>query len=137
MNEKEKGFKEYFKEQGPAFHVISLDLNLSHEPTLEKELNELLSDTTLRGILVTTSKGAYIVSKLVEKKGKNGLRFVAYDLLKENLHYLNAGIIDFLINQNSKRQAFVGIGQLANHLLFMKPAPDTYFFRWRSSAGRI
>ena len=128
LSEKEKGFKEYFEEQGAAFKVISLDLNFSHEPTLEKEINELLSDTTLRGILVTTSKGAFIVSKLIEKKGKNGVRFVAYDLLKENLHYLNVGIIDFLINQNSKRQAFVGISQLANHLLFKKTSPNKYFF---------
>jgi LacI family transcriptional regulator len=128
LSEKEKGFKEYFEEQASSCNVISVDLNFSHEPTLEKEINELLSDGALKGILVTTSKGAYIVSKLIEKKGKNGIRFVAYDLLKENLHYLQVGIIDFLINQNSKRQAFVGIAQLANHLLFKKTVPHTYFF---------
>ena len=128
LSEKEKGFKEYFEEQGSSFNVVSVDLNFLHEPTLEKEINELLSDSTLKGILVTTSKGADIVSKLIERKGKNGIRFVAYDLLKENLHYLKVGIIDFLINQNSKRQAFIGIGQLANHLLFKKAPPRTYFF---------
>ncbi|MBT1688389.1 substrate-binding domain-containing protein [Dawidia soli] len=129
LNEKEKGFKEYFAEQnGGGFKVVSRDLNHTHEPTLEKDLNDLLSDASLRGILVTTSKGAFIVSRLIEKKGKNGVRFVAYDLLKENLHYLQNGIIDFLINQNSKRQAFIAISQLANHLLFKKDALPTYLF---------
>ncbi|MFZ6011346.1 MAG: substrate-binding domain-containing protein [Bacteroidota bacterium] len=129
LYEKEKGFKEYFEEQkGKNFTVKSIDLNYTHEPTLEKELNELLSDTQLKGLLVTTSKGAFVVSKLLEKHGKNGVRLVAYDLLQENLHYLNKGIIDFLINQNSKRQAFMGIGQLANNLLFQKEASPTYLF---------
>lgn len=129
LNEKEKGFKDYFTEQnGGGFKVISRDLNHTHEPMLEKELTDLIADPALKGILVTTSKGAFIVSKLLEKIGKNGVRFVAYDLLKENLESLRAGTIDFLINQNSKRQAFVGISQLANHLLFKKETSATYLF---------
>ena len=129
LSEKEKGFKDYFenlKEQ--KCNVVSVDLNLAHEPTLEKELNDLLSDPALRGLLVTTSKGASIVSNLLEKHGKNGIRLVAYDLLKENLHYLNRGIIDFLINQNSRHQAFIGISQLANYLVFKKETASAYLF---------
>jgi LacI family transcriptional regulator len=129
LSEKEKGFKDYFNEQdGHNFKVISVDLNYTHEPTLEKELGDLLADPLLKGILVTTSKGASVVSKLLEKRGKNGVRLVAYDLLKENLHYLRSGVIDFLINQNSKRQTFIGISHLANHLLFQKSVSPTYLF---------
>jgi LacI family transcriptional regulator len=129
LSEKEKGFKNYFETlEEQNCNVISVDLNLTHEPTLEKELNDLLSDPTLKGLLVTTSKGASIVSKLVEKHGKNGIRLVAYDLLQENLHYLNNGIIDFLINQNSRQQAFIGISQLANYLVFKKETAATYLF---------
>lgn len=126
--EKEKGFKEYFHSEPGEFNVKSIDLNYTHEPTLENELNDLLSDKDLKGLLVTTSKGANIVSRLLEKHGKNGIRLVAYDMLKENLHYLNRGTIDFLINQNSKRQAFMGIGHLSNYLLFKKEAPQKYLF---------
>lgn len=129
LYEKEKGFKDYFaKEAGENIRVKSVDLNYLLESTLEKKLNDLLADPELRGLLVTTSKGAFIVSKLLERHGKNGIKLVAYDLLKENVHYLNKGIIDFLINQNSKRQAFIGIGQLANHLLFQKEVMENIFF---------
>jgi LacI family transcriptional regulator len=129
LGEKEKGFKDYFKEQGDKrFKVISIDLNYTHTPTLENELSELLSDTSLRGILVTTSKGAQIVSRLLEKKGKRNIKLVAYDLLKSNVHYLKTGIIDFLINQNSKRQTFIGVNQLVNHLLFRKTVNSNYLF---------
>ena len=129
LSEKEKGFKEYFEQEaGPGYTVKSIDLNYNHAPTIEKELNELLADRDLNGILVTTSKGASIVSKLLAKHGKNGIKLVAYDLLQENVRYLNSGIIDFLINQNSKRQAFIGISQLANHLLFKKKTMDSFLF---------
>lgn len=130
LNEKERGFKDYFKEQdgGKGYKVISLDLNYTHIPTLESELKELLSNTRLRGILVTTSTGAKVVSKLLEKGGKKNVKLVAYDLIRDNIAYLQSGIIDFLINQNSKRQAFVGIKQLTNHLLFRKTVVPNYLF---------
>ena len=129
LQEKEKGFRDYFNEQrGAVYQTLSLDLNNTHEPTLEKELNELLSNDELRGVVVTTSRGAHIVSRLIERRGKNRLRFVAYDLLQHNIHYLNLGIIDFLINQNSRRQAFVGIGNIVNHLLFNKEIPNERLF---------
>lgn len=129
LSEKEKGFRNYFtKEKKQRCKVVSLDLNLRHEPTLEKEVNQLLKTDDLKGILVTTSKGASIVSKLLERHGKNGIRMVAYDLLEENIRYLNRGVIDFLINQNSKRQAFTGITHIANHLVFKKEIEPVYHF---------
>jgi len=127
--EKEKGFKDYFLEQqGDSPNVRSLDLNYSHAPTIEKELADILSDPQLKGLLVTTSKGASIVSKMLEQRGKTGVRLVAYDLLQENLYYLNKGVIDFLINQNSRQQSFMGVSLLTNYLLFKKFPSPTYLF---------
>jgi len=129
LSEKEKGFKDYFKELADkSYRVVALDLNYTHGATLVSELSELLSSRALRGILVTTSKGAQVVSSLLEKKGKKEIRLVAYDLLKSNIRYLKSGTIDFLINQNAKRQAIIGIKQLTNHLLFRKAAASNYLF---------
>ena len=128
LSEKEKGFKDYFENLTQTKNVaLSLDLNFSHRKTLEKEIKDLLSIKDLRGLLVTTSKGASIVSRLLDKHGKNGIRLVAYDLLKENITQLNKGIIDFLINQNSRQQASVGLGHLANFLLFKKQPAESFF----------
>lgn len=129
LSEKEKGFKEYFDSYNHgSFSVISLDLSYTHELTLKNELSEVLARPDLKGILVTTSKGASVVSSLLEKQGKKDVRLVAYDLLKQNLHYLKKGVIDFLINQNIKQQAFTGVGQLANRLLFNKKVEPTCLF---------
>jgi LacI family transcriptional regulator len=129
LSEKEKGFRDYFKEQGDKnYQVTAIDLNYTHTGTLEQELLELFSNARLRGILVTTSKGAQVVSRMLEKRGKKNVRLVAYDLLKSNIRHLRAGVIDFLINQNSKRQTFIGINQLINHLLFRKKVVPEYLF---------
>ncbi len=129
LKEKERGFKDFF--QGLTGHrnkVISVDLNFTHRQSLEKELKDILSDKSLRGLLVTTSKGASVVSQMLEKRGKNGIRLVAYDLLQENLIYLKRGTIDFLINQSSGRQASTGISQLAAYLVYKKKPVRKYLF---------
>ncbi|MFT2008476.1 LacI family DNA-binding transcriptional regulator [Pontibacter sp. 13R65] len=127
--EKERGFKEYFAEHnGADYNIKTLDLGSLKETAIEKEVEHLLSDPMLKGILVSTSKGTSLISSILEKSGKKDIRLVGYDLLKENIHYLRSGIIDFLINQNPKRQAFLGINYLANHLLLKKAPPHFDLF---------
>jgi LacI family transcriptional regulator len=129
LYEKEQGFKDYFNElQTENNSVVSFDLNYTHEPTLEKELKDLLLQPDLRGILVTTSKGASTVSRLAHHIKHRKVRLVAYDLLQDNLTYLNNGVIDFLINQNPRKQAYIGISQLGNHLALARTCPPAYHF---------
>jgi LacI family transcriptional regulator len=40
--------------------------------------------------------------------------------LPKNIHYLENGVIQFLINQNPKAQGYWGIYQLSDHLVFKK-----------------
>ncbi|HYG18406.1 MAG TPA: substrate-binding domain-containing protein [Ohtaekwangia sp.] len=129
LSEKERGFKDYFaNQQHDQFKVVSLDLSAPDEAEIQQPVTALLEDPALKGILVTTSKGASIVSALLEKHGKNNIRLVAYDLLEKNLAYLRRGTIDFLINQNSKKQAFLSVSKLVNYLLFKKAMPATHLF---------
>lgn len=129
LHEKESGFRDYFNGVDNAENkVISLDLNVAHQAAFEAELEKLLTDPALRGLLVTTSKGASMVSRMLQQHGKGPVRQVAYDMLSENLHYLNEGMIDFLINQNSRSQAYTGIRQLVDYLLFKKSPVETYLF---------
>ena len=122
--EKERGFKEYFETNHRHHHkIIALNLSGSDETRVNHEIENLLADEQLKGILVTTSKGIAITANLLQKHGKHNIRLIGYDLLKENIAYLQAGIIDFLINQNSKHQAFLGIQHLANYLFLKKIPP--------------
>lgn len=73
-------------------------------------------------------KGTYLTASILDKYGKNEVILAGYDLLKDNIHYLYEGKIHYLINQNPKRQAFLGISYLVNYLLFKKQPPVTELF---------
>jgi LacI family transcriptional regulator len=45
-------------------------------------------------------------------------------LIDENVSYLKQGAIDFIIYQNQKRQAFLGIKSLIEYFLFQKEIPE-------------
>lgn len=126
--EKERGFRSYFKEKGRMdFHIIDFTLNFK-DPNFTERLKTLMADPSLKGVFVSTSKGTAVAASILEKMGKNNIRLVGYDMLEENLHYLRMGIVDFLINQNPKRQATLGISHLVNYLMFKKSTPDTDLF---------
>ncbi|HYG17861.1 MAG TPA: substrate-binding domain-containing protein [Ohtaekwangia sp.] len=126
--EKERGFREFFKEKGTVnFSIVDFNVNVK-DPAFRETLEELLKNPDLRGIFVSTSKGTAVAASHLEKLGKKNIRLVGYDMLEENLRYLRSGTIDFLINQNPKRQASLGISHLVNYLMFKKNAPGTDLF---------
>jgi LacI family transcriptional regulator len=125
--EKEKGFRAYFEEKKLNNTIVEFALN-PKEPSFKKQLHQLIEDNSLRGIFVSTSNGTAVTASFLKKQGKNNIRLVGYDILEDNLKYLEEGIIDFLINQNPKRQAALGISHLANYLIFKKQAPLSDLF---------
>ena len=123
MQQKEEGFKSYF-EDNPSLNykisTLSIDKNpqLDNYKSLEVYLN---SHPDINGVFVTTSK-TYVVAKFNKENTRN-LKIVGYDLVEKNIKHLGEGAIDFLINQNPKKQAFLGLSLLAEHLLFDKIIP--------------
>ncbi len=117
--EKEKGFIDYLRERNKELKTITMSLSDPHENSFRDQISTLCNTPNLKGIFVSTSKAYTIASHLKEINQKN-IRLIGYDLIPENLGYLKSGEITFLINQNPKRQAFLGFRCLANHLLFKK-----------------
>ena len=62
------------------------------------------------------------------KSNRRDVRLIVYDLMEDYLKYLKMGVIHFIINQNPKGQVFLGISNMANHLLFKKKVPATELF---------
>jgi len=121
MQEKERGFRNYFSElEGDKFEILTCKLK---HPQFDIKLTDFLnSHPNLAGIFVTTSK-AYQVAEITSKIKDKKIAIVGYDLLKTNIEYLNKNAIDFLIHQNPKRQAYLGITDLIEHFIFDKEIP--------------
>ena len=121
--EKEKGFREYFQEKSKSkFEIVDFNLN-PQKAGFKDQMMQFMENDKLNGIFVSTSKGTAVAASFLENQGKRDIRLIGYDILTENLKYLRSGTIDFLINQNPKRQALLGISHLVNHLMFKKAAP--------------
>jgi LacI family transcriptional regulator len=123
MQEKERGFRNYFDtKENSEYTITTLKLK---NPNVEINFNTFLNENPdLSGIFVTTSK-AYQVAKIINNTKHNKIGIVGYDLIDENVTNLNNGVIDFLIHQNPKRQAYLGITSLVEHFLFNKEIPET------------
>lgn len=126
LREKESGFREALRKRDPLSQVFSFELKNPTTVFFQKELSFVLDIENLRGVFVSTSK-VYAVAPIVKKINPE-IRVVGYDLIKANLECLEAGTIDFLINQNPMRQAKLGIQSLANCLLFNKAVPTQHLF---------
>lgn len=125
--EKERGFKSYFESSGNCTNRVKTFSLMSSGPSeLQKQMENVLSTPNLTGLFVSTSK-TYVIARELERRALT-IRLVGYDLLEENLEYLRKGYIHFLIHQNPKRQAKLGVRSLANYLLFEKIPPKLTLF---------
>ncbi len=127
MQEKEKGFRSYFNDlQLDGYRVNTFKLKHSNTNNLKKTIKYFIDmHPEINGFFVTNSK-IHLLAALIHKK-TDDVCLVGYDLLTENIISLNSGVIDFLIHQNPKRQAYLGLAFLADHFLFNKSIPKQTF----------
>lgn len=127
LKEKERGFRSFFHEkENFEGSINTLVLDNPFTASFQYQLKEALANPTLTGVFVSTSK-AYTVASRIKSKNSS-IRIVGYDLIKANHEALEAGHLDFIINQNPMRQAKLGVQTMANHLLFQKNIPSIHHF---------
>ncbi len=127
MQEKEKGFRDYFDElKGVDFEITTYKLKHRNSDNLKKTVKYFIdTHPEISGAFITNSKIHLLAALLKEENSKRCI--VGYDLLPENVKYLKSGVIDFLIHQNPKRQAYLGLVFLIEHFLFDKDIPNKRF----------
>lgn len=119
---KEDGFKTYFSEKEVVPKIEAYSLKTSDDSNfIKSSINLVKQDDKVSAIFVTNSK-AYLFLNAIGDLAKD-IVIVGYDLLDENIELLQNGQIDFLIHQKPKRQAYLGVGYLAENFLFGKPIP--------------
>lgn len=123
---KEEGFRAYFHDQGKAAAILKLDIRDTDPKSIEKHLLQVFEENdNIRLVFVTNSRVSK-VAHFIEKSGKD-LILIGYDFLKENIEYMDKGIIDFLICQKPRQQAYSGLISLYQHLAFSSPVEKINF----------
>ena len=117
------GFYAFFKEKKglPKFNFTEINIKYDIE-------NQLTVDM-FRGIdcVFIPNSRVYIAAKFIKENNLENIRIVGYELLKQNLEYLNEGIIDFLINQKPEEQGYMGIGHLYKKVILKELVNDLHY----------
>ena len=117
------GFYSFFKDHDELTNFKFSEITIKDSAVDQLSL-EMFSD--INSVFVPNSR-AYIVAKFLEQNNIKGVRIIGYDLLKENIEYLNKGIIDFLINQRPEEQGYMGISHLYKKLVLQETAEKTNY----------
>lgn len=125
LKQKERGFKDYFDEIDSGINITSHSF-LRTDKSFVAQVRQTITDTAYEGIFVSTSSPTAIAAKAIEKYREEPIVLIGFDLLKENVRYLQSGVINFLIYQNPQYQTFQGLRYLANHLLFNDEIPSIH-----------
>lgn len=125
---RQRGFEEYFHTQfaGRA-NVYIYDI----EDTGEKEVNDSLSrifisHTNVDGVFVTNSR-VFKIARFLKYNKYRPLRLIGYDLIQENIEFLEDGTVDYLISQKPFDQGYMGIRALFNLVILRKPINKEYY----------
>ncbi|MFC4747265.1 LacI family DNA-binding transcriptional regulator [Flavobacterium branchiicola] len=108
-----KGFYSYFEDHDELTNFTFSEVTLKDSKIDQLSL-EMFSG--INSVFVPNSR-AYIVARFLDKNNIKGVRIIGYDLLKENIEYLNKDVIDFLINQRPEDQGYMGINYLYKKLV--------------------
>ncbi|WP_431241949.1 substrate-binding domain-containing protein [Flavobacterium sp. P21] len=110
------GFYSYFKDHDELTNFKFSEITIK-DSGIDQLCIEMFKD--INSVFVPNSR-AYIVARFLEENDVKGVRIIGFDLLNENIEYLNKGIIDFLINQRPEEQGYLGINYLYKKLVLQE-----------------
>ncbi len=119
IQKKVEGLKKYFNGREEFKMYMSEELYFKDEKLLRDKIISALNDhPQVNGIFVTNSRSKYIADIVKEFQRERDICFIGYDIIADNITYLNNGVIDYLINQNPDMQGAKGMKRLVDHLVY-------------------
>ncbi len=118
---RQKGFESFFMENPGmnvdffVHHIKDMDKN-----SIDNSLRKVFSGLSgISGIFATNSK-VYKIARFIKENGIHPMTLIGYDLIDENIEYVENNIIDFLISQRPVEQGYRGIMALFNYVVLNK-----------------
>lgn len=122
---KEEGLRAYFADHDRTNVIRTVDIFRFDPKSIDDSLSALFAENkNIRVIFVTNSRVAAIANYL--KEFRHDVFLVGYDFLRENIDYLDEGLIDFLICQKPVEQAYRGVMSLYQHLVLSTSVEEIF-----------
>ncbi len=118
-----KGFYAFFKDKTnlPKFNFTEI--------SIKYDIENQLTTNMFSGIdcVFVPNSRVYIVAEFLKANLIKGIRVVGYELLKQNLEYLNDGFVDFLIHQKPEEQGYMGIIHLYKKIVLKEAVNELHY----------
>jgi LacI family transcriptional regulator len=123
----EEGFRSYFKDHDLPTEIIRVDIKDTDSLSVARDLTRALHEhEDVEAIFVTNSR-VFSVAAFLKKSKRTDISLIGYDYLKENISFLNQGLIDFLICHKPEEQGYRGLMALYQKLVLGTPVEKTHF----------
>lgn len=123
----EEGFKSYCEEHNNPTEIIRINIQRPDYLSVARELARTFKAHPDLSIIFVTNSRAFSVGRYLEEYKIENIHLIGFDFLKQNVEYLNKGIIDFLICHKPEEQGYKGIMSLYHHLALSLPVEKIYF----------
>lgn len=105
LKQKERGFKDYFEELKTELDILSHSF-LRTDQSFVSQISQIIAESAYDGIFVSTSSATAIAAQAIEEHRRSPIVLIGFDMLKENIRYLQSGVINFLLHQNHNIKLF-------------------------------
>jgi len=125
LMDKERGLRHYFiQNKLDNYPIHRQDIEEFDAPELLKAqiINLFQQHKNTKAVFVSNSR-AYKLVEALDDQTFDQPRILGFDLLSDNLHFLQIGKVDFLINQNANYQGYSAIKNFTDYFIFKKQLP--------------
>ena len=115
-----KGFMQYIQEKNlqNRLGIINVELKDDDENSNLEVICDVFANHLNIKAAITFNSKVYRLAKHFETLKKLDIQLIGYDLLEQNIHYLQQGLISFLIAQRPDKQAYYSVRDMCRELIF-------------------
>ncbi|MDD4968687.1 MAG: LacI family DNA-binding transcriptional regulator [Paludibacter sp.] len=115
-----RGFMQYIQDHnlGDRHEIINVEFNNEDEKANKELLRNVFSTyKNIKGAITFNSK-VYRLAMHLDALNHTNIRLIGYDLLQQNVTYLQQGVINYLIAQRPDKQAYYSVRDMCRELIF-------------------
>ena len=115
-----KGFMQFIQDKNleNKIEIINVEFSNNDEAENLETLKQVFSTHTNIKAAITFNSKVYRLASLLETLNHSNVRLIGYDLLDQNIKYLQLGVINFLIAQRPDKQAYFTVRDMCRELIF-------------------
>ncbi len=114
------GFMQYIQdnELSNYFEIINVEFKNDDEKSNQAVLEDVFAKNKNIKAAITFNSRVYRLAKYMEELNQSKIRLIGYDLLSQNINYLQQGVINCLIAQRPDKQSYFTVRDMCRELIF-------------------